>query len=39
MFDRANSCINWMTEDPIIQDKLLELIIQNKQQLNKTELG
>jgi hypothetical protein len=39
MFDRANSCINWMTENPIIQDKLLELIIQNKQQLNKTELG
>ena len=39
MFDRTNSCINWMSEDPDIQDKLLELIIQNKQQLNKAELG
>lgn len=39
MFYRTNSCINWMSEDPDIQDKLLELIIQNKQQLNKAELG
>jgi hypothetical protein len=39
MFDRTNSCINWMSEDPDIQDKLLELIIQNKQQLNKAEMG
>lgn len=36
MFDKTNSCLIWMTKDPVVQEKLLELSIQNKQELFKS---
>jgi hypothetical protein len=31
MFVENNTCLHWMTEDSVVQEKLLELLIQNKE--------
>lgn len=36
MFDKTNSCLSWMTDDPAVQDKLFELLTNNKQELLKS---
>ena len=36
MFDKTNSCLSWMTEDPKIQESLSQLLMHNKQELLKS---
>lgn len=36
MFDKINSCLSWMTEDPKIQESLSQLLMHNKQELLKS---
>lgn len=33
MFDKTNSCLIWMTKDPVVQEKLSDLLLRNKQEL------
>jgi hypothetical protein len=36
MFDKTNSCLSWMTEDPDVREGLSELLLHNKQELIKS---
>jgi hypothetical protein len=36
MFDKTNSCLSWMSDDPVVQKSLSELLILNKQELLKS---